>query len=166
MKHFFLLLSHLIFFTHFSYAQQDSLLIIAKEVISSAQNCALITIDSTGTANVRTMDPFAPQDDFTIWLGTNAHSSKVDEINANPNVTLYYFDKEHGGYVTIKGQAKIVTDADKKEEFWKEKWKNFYKNKETDYALIQFVPTQLKVISEKHKIFGDKKTWAAPIIKF
>lgn len=139
---------------------------IAREIVISSKNCALITVDSLGVANARAMDPFLPEEDFTIWMATNPNSKKVKEIKANSKVTLYYFDKNNLGYVTLQGQAVLVNDQETKEKFWKEEWKNFYKNRKTNYLLIKFTPTKLNIISEKHNILGDSITWKSPEINF
>ena len=135
---------------------------IAKELMVHAESAALITVDSLGVSHVRAMDPFLPEDNFTVWMGTNPKSLKVSQIQKNKLVSLYYFDKESAGYITLQGVATIVNRRDKKEEYWKEEWKNFYKNTTTDYVLIKFVPNKATIISEKHQILGDSITWAVP----
>lgn len=135
---------------------------VAREIIVASKNCALITVDSLGRADARTMDPFLPEEDFTIWMATNPKSKKVQDIANNPNVTLYYFDKKNPGYVTIQGIAALVNSPQQKKRLWKEEWKNFYKDRETHYLLIKVIPKKLKVISERHKILGDSITWKAP----
>ena len=72
---------------------------VAKEIMTNAKNCALITVDSLGIAHARAMDPFLPKDNFTVWLATNPKSLKVRQIEKNPKVTLYYFDAKNVGYV-------------------------------------------------------------------
>ena len=139
---------------------------IAREIIISSKNCALITVDSLGVANARAMDPFLPEKDFTVWMATNPKSKKVNEIKANPKVTLYYFDKNNPGYVTIQGIATLVDSQKEKEKFWKEEWKNFYKDRKTNYLLIKFTPSKLNIISEKHNVLGDSITWKSPEINF
>ena len=139
---------------------------IAKELIIASKNCALITVDSLGIAHARTMDPFLPEEDFTIWMATNPKSKKVKEIQNNPKVTLYYFDKTDPGYVTIQGNATLVNTKEAKEKFWKEEWKNFYKDRNTNYLLIKVIPSKINVISEKNSILGDSITWKSPEVSF
>lgn len=139
---------------------------IAREIVVTSKNCALITVDSLGIAQARTMDPFPPEEDFIIWMATNPKSRKVKEIEHNPNVTLYYFDKDDPGYVTIYGTATLVNAQEEKQRFWKEEWKNFYKNRTTDYLLIKVVPSKLNVISEQNKILGDSITWKPAEVEF
>jgi general stress protein 26 len=139
---------------------------IAKEIMTNAKNCAFITIDSLGVAHARAMDPFLPEEDFTVWMATKPSSLKIKQLQGNNNVTLYYFDKESVSYVTLQGTASIVNSRNEKEKFWKKEWKNFYKNRTSDYALIKFIPKVGNVISEKYKIFGDSITWETPQINF
>ena len=135
---------------------------ITKEIMINARNCALITIDSTGVAHVRTMDPFLPQENFTVWMGTNPKSLKVKQIENNRQVTLYYFDKESSSYVTLQGVARIINTQNDKQKFWKKEWENFYKNRTTDYTLIKFTPNKVNIVSEKYQILGDSITWETP----
>jgi general stress protein 26 len=135
---------------------------IAKELMVHAESAALITVDSEGVTHVRAMDPFLPEDNFTVWMGTNPKSLKVSQIQKNKLVSLYYFDKESAGYIAFQGVATIVNTKDKKEQYWKKEWKNFYKNTTTDYVLIKFVPNKATIISEKHQVLGDSITWAVP----
>ena len=44
------------------------LIAVAREIMKAARYCGLITRNSDGTARVRTMDPFAPEEDMTVWL--------------------------------------------------------------------------------------------------
>src|SRR5688572_12135297 len=84
---------------------QDSsrqvLLSAAREIMIAAGQCALITRSDRGNTEVRTMDPFAPEADFTVWLATNPNSRKVKQIKKNASVILYYTDRAENGYVTI-----------------------------------------------------------------
>jgi len=139
---------------------------IAKEIMTNAKNCTFITIDSLGVAHARAMDPFLPEEDFTVWMGTKSSSLKVKQIQKNNNATLYYFDEKSVSYVTLQGIASIVNTQNEKEKYWKEEWKNFYKNRTSDYVLIKFTPKTGNVISEKYKILGDSITWKTPQIKF
>lgn len=139
---------------------------IAKEIMIDAKNCALITVDSEGVAHVRTMDPFLPEEDFTVWMGTNSKSLKVQQIKNNNKVSLYYFDAKNVSYVTLQGIAEIVDSQEIKKKYFKEEWKNFYKNRTTAYNLIKFTPKFGTIISEKYNILGDSITWKAPHLNF
>ena len=145
---------------------EQSLESIARDIIKDAKNCALITTDNLGLSYARPMDPFLPDDEFTIWMATNPKSSKVKQIAYNPRATLYYFDAKNGAYVTLQGLIELVDNPMEKEKHWKDEWTGFYKNKTTDYLLLKFKPSHGFLISEKHKILGDSITWAAPKLDF
>lgn len=145
---------------------RDSIISAAKEIISSVKYCALITIDSAGCADIRTMNPFPPEDDMTVWMATNSRSRKYNEIKKNPNVTLYYANHSKAdGYVTIKGKAVLVNDmAEKlkrKRDYWDQSfpdWKYL--------ILIKVIPERLEVINYKRKFYNSDPTWKVPSMDF
>ncbi len=124
------------------------------------------SLDENNLPMVRTMDPFPPESDFTVWFGTNAKSRKVNQIKTNPNVTLYYLDKDASGYVVIHGKAQLVDDDKEKEKHWKVEWESFYPNKSEDYLLIKVTPLRMEVLSTTRGITGDPKTWQTPVVIF
>ena len=145
---------------------RDTLIVAAKEIIKAARYCALITTSSTGEIHVRTMDPFSPEDNMVIWLGTNSSTRKVKEIKNNHNVALYYNDPKGIGYVVINGKAQIIDDPEEINKRWKEEWTRFYPNREKNYILIKVVPEKMEVINYKLGIAGDPVTWLVPSIEF
>jgi general stress protein 26 len=145
---------------------QAQLLEAAREIMAVSRYCALITVDSTGRAQARALDPFPPDENMMVWLGTNPRSRKVAEIRRNPRVTLFYIDREGQGYVTISGTARLVNDPKEKAKRWKEEWKAFYPDRAKNYLLIEVTPQKLEVISEKRKIQGDPNTWKPPVVEF
>lgn len=138
----------------------------ASEIIESSGTCALISLDKDGQPRSRAMDPFPPDDDFTIWFGTNAKSRKVEQIKNDARVTLYYLDSDGTGYVSIYGEAQLVNDKKLKEKYWKKEWEAFYPDKESDYLLIKFTPVWMEIICESRGINGDYETWAPSKVIF
>lgn len=137
---------------------QDSVILsAAREIMESTFTCVFITVDKK-MPRARTMDPFKPEEDFTVWLATNPNSRKVKEIKKNAQVTLYYQDGENG-YVSLYGKATLINDSAEKERRWKTGWSAFYPNRNEAYLLIKVVPVKLEVISYKRGINGDAKTW-------
>jgi general stress protein 26 len=144
---------------------RDELIATAREIMTTARYCALITLDSKGRAHARTMDPFPPDESMLIWFGTNPKSRKVAEIRRNHRVTLYYFDREGAAYVTISGIARVVNDPQEKARRWKDEWKAFYPDRERGYLLIAVTPQELEVVSEKKGIVGDAVRWTPPTVR-
>lgn len=138
----------------------------AKEIMSEAGTCALITLDDNNLPSVRVMDPFLPENDLTVWFGTNPKSRKVNQIKNNPNVTLYYLEKNESGYVVIHGKAELIDEEQEKEKRWKPEWEAFYPNKAEGYLLIKVIPNSMEIISYAHGILGDPVTWETPVVIF
>ncbi|MBL7861287.1 MAG: pyridoxamine 5'-phosphate oxidase family protein [Cyclobacteriaceae bacterium] len=137
----------------------------ARELIKRVGKCALITLDESGQPQVRTMDPFEPEPDFTIWLATNPQSRKVTQIENNPAVTLYYADGDNG-YVSLYGSAKLINDQTEKDIRWKQGWEQFYPNRKEGYLLIKVKPSRMEIIDYKSGIQGDSITWQPEVILF
>ncbi len=142
------------------------LIIAAREIMTAAGTCALITLDEKGRPRVRAMDPFMPESDFTVWFGTNSKSRKVNQIKKDPRATIYYLDSDASGYVMIHGLAQLVDDPTEKERRWKDEWEAFYPNKKEDYLLIKVTPIWIEVSSAPRGIIGDTITWQPPTFYF
>lgn len=142
------------------------LIAAARAIMTVARYCALITLDSSGRPQARTLDPFPADENMVVWLATNPRSRKVAEIRRNPRVTLYYFDREGQAYVTISGIARLVNDPKEKAKRWKDEWKDFYPDRAKDYLLIVVKPEKLEVVSVQKGIVGDPNTWKPPSVNF
>jgi len=140
----------------------------ARELMTKARYCALVTLGDDGHLQARVVDAFAPDADMTVWIGTNPVTRKVREITKDPRVTLYYFDQAGPGYVTLLGNAQVVDDAAQKSAHWKEDWAGFYsdKNRGSDYVLIRVRPSRLEIVSYSHKLLNDPKTWRPITVDF
>jgi general stress protein 26 len=145
---------------------RDTLITTARTMMETSRYCALITLDTTGHPDVRTMDPFSPDDNMVVWLGTNLNSRKVKQITNDSRVTLYYQAKNEVGYALIKGLAYIIDDSVKKQTYWKKEWSRFYSESKSNYILIKVIPDKLEIIDYQHGIFGDSKTLAVPFVEF
>lgn len=146
--------------------QSDSLVVAARVIMASARYCTLVTLDKTGRPQVRTMDPFAPDDEMVVWFGTNRRSRKVEQILSDPRVALHYLAPSGAGYVSISGRARIVDDPSETARYWKDEWESFYTNKEADYVLIAVKPESLEIVDYSRGIVGDSETWKAPSVQF
>ncbi len=145
---------------------REELIAAAREIMSAARYCALITLDSSGQPQARTLDPFPPDENLVVWLGTNPRSRKVAAIRRNPRVTLYYFDREAQAYVTIHGIARLINDPKAKMKWWKDEWLAFYHDRAKDYLLIRVTPEKLEVVNVSKAILGDPLGWKPPSVTF
>ena len=141
-------------------------MVAAKEIINATHYCALITIDSTGQPQVRTMNPFPVNDELITWFATSRTSRKVAELKKNPKVCVYYADHVNAkGYVSITGTAEVIDDKalliKMKREYW-----NGIPNWQDIFVLIKVVPKSMDVINYKHGLNNNPQTFKAPSISF
>jgi general stress protein 26 len=144
--------------------KRDTILIAAHEIIKETTYCGLVTIDSTGQPQVRTMNPFPANDELIIWFATSRTSRKVREIKNNPKVCVYYANHMSAkGYVNITGTAEVIDDKEllikMKRDYWESipNWQNIF-------ILIKIVPKTIEVINYKHGLNNDPNTFRAPSV--
>lgn len=145
---------------------RDSVLAAARAIMEAARFCALVTLDAEGAPRVRTMDPFPPRDDMTVWLGTDRDSRKVAEIEGDGRVALYYAAPDESGYVSVLGRARLVDDEAEKAARWKPEWEAFYPDRASDYLLIEVVPERIEVVDYARGLVGAPGTWEPPSATF
>lgn len=145
---------------------RSELIAAAREIIASQQYCALVTQDEEGRAQVRTVNPFSPEEDMAVWIATGTQTRKVQQIRHNPQVTLYYADhSKAAGFVTIRGNASLVDDRaemiKRKRGYWNSVFPEF-----KNLILIKVVPEHLEVLNYSRGVNGDPATWHAPSVEF
>ena len=145
---------------------RDSLLKVSRAIVDSARCRVLITVDEYGKPHAREMDPFAPEDDMVIWLGTNPQTRKVKQIQNNPNVSVFYYDPKTFSYVSIEGKALLVNDSDQKLKHWKDYWKVYYPDREKDFILIKVIPDRLEVVSFQYNLFWKTVSYMPHSVDF
>ena len=148
--------------------EAQAVLTAAREIVQKVKLCGLVTVDGAGQPQVRAMDPFPPDENWTVVLATNRMTRKVEQIRNHPQVALYYFDPDSSGYVTLVGRARLVDDQQTRESHWKDEWKDVYEDeyRGNDYLLIEVTPLRVEVMSIAHQIAVDPKGWKPAIVEF
>jgi len=145
---------------------RDTILVAAREIMDQTAYCGLVTIDSTGQPQTRTMNPFPANNDFITWFATSRTSRKVREIRNNPKVSVYYANHLSAkGYVNISGRAEVIDDKELLKKMKRDYWEGI-PNWQDIFVLIKIVPETIEVINYKHGLNNDPKTFRAPSIKF
>lgn len=146
---------------------ETALLGAAREVMEAAGFCTLITLDGTGHLQARIMDPFPAEADFTVWMATNSGTRKVAQLTSDGRATLFFFDPEGLGYVTLLGTARIIRDPVEEARRWKDEWADFYEDghRGPDFVLIRFEPDRLEVMSIEHEVASDPKGWKPAVVQ-
>lgn len=145
--------------------ERARLVAAAREIMGAQTYCALVTLDETGRPQVRTMNPFPPEDDMTVWFATNTRSRKVREMRRDPRVTLYYADHAKAtGYVALSGRAVLTEDMQeilkRKRAYWDQAFPGL-----KNLVLVKVVPERLDVLNYKAGTQADSETWRTPSIE-
>lgn len=145
---------------------RSELIAAAREIMTSQQYCALITQDEGGRSQVRTMNPFPPEEDMTVWIATSTLTRKVQQMRRDARVTLYYANHAQAtGYVAITGRAVLVDDRaemiKRKRAYWDSAFPGF-----KNLVLIKVIPEHLDVLDYARGAQGDPLTWHAPGVEF
>lgn len=127
---------------------------VAQATIKVAEFCFLITVNESGRAEARLMQPFEPGPDLTIWFGTSPNSRKAKEIERDNRVTLGYVHSQAGAYVSLMGTASIEKDIAKKQHYWRDDFAAFWPAGPLSeaYALLKFVPTRIELMHIGQKV--------------
>lgn len=146
-------------------ADRVKLLSAAREIMQAQTYCALITTDEAGHPQVRTMNPFVPEEDMTVWFATNTRSRKVRELQKNPGVTLYYANHAQAtGYVALRGKAVLVEDMQevlkRKRAYWDTAFPGL-----KNIVLIKVVPGRIEVLNYKAGLVNDPVSWQTPSLE-
>jgi general stress protein 26 len=145
--------------------QRESVLAAAREIMSLQKYCALITVDAAGQPHARTMNPFPPEADMSVWMATNSRCRKVREIQDCARVTLYYADHDHAsGYVVLTGRAVLVDDVSEKLKRKRDYWEGAFPDWKY-LLLIKVIPEKLEVLNYARSMLNDEITWQTPAIE-
>lgn len=149
-------------------ASRSRVIAAAKDVMQAARFATFVTIGEDGHPQARIVDPFAPDSDLTVWIATNPLTRKVSEIRRDARVTLLYFNTAAQEFVTLQGTANLVSDSVEKAKRWKPEWAALFKDgpRGEGYLLVRIRPTQLEVVSSRHGMMNDPRTWRPVIIRF
>ena len=143
------------------------LLGVARRIMEAAHFATLVTVDETGRPRPRVMDPFPPDSQMVVWLGTNPRTRKVAQIRNDDRVALLYFDPVGSAYVTLLGRARLVDDPGEKRRRFKPEWAALYPDRDRDYLLIAVAPERVELISVRDGVGAvDSLTWRPPAVEF
>ena len=76
-----------------------------------------------------------------FWFCSNTSSKRVNQINANPNVCLYFYDEKTFEGLMLLGKAEVTYDEEMRKKFWHDNMKKYYPlgQSDPDFALIKFI---------------------------
>lgn len=87
-----------------------------RELIEGVRTVMLTSVDLDGGLVSRPMATQEVEFDGDLWFFSEADAPKVANVEADPNVNVAFV--ADSAWVSLKGQASVVRDVEKKEELW------------------------------------------------
>lgn len=141
----------------------------AKELIDKAQTCFFCTGTVIGSVGARPMSVQEVDDAGNLWFLSADDSHKNQELERDPNVTLYFQSSAHSDFLTLRGTASISRDKQKIKQLWEPVIKTWFTEGVDDprITVIRFVPREGYYWTTKHgkAIAGAKMLIGAAIGK-
>ncbi|MGB5951341.1 MAG: pyridoxamine 5'-phosphate oxidase family protein [Ornithinimicrobium sp.] len=106
-----------------------------RELIGDVRIAMLTSVDHTGGLVSRPMAVQEAEFDGDLWFFSEADSPKVANVTADPSVNVALVGDS--SWVSLKGEASVVRDVDKKTELWNsfvESW--FTEGPESDAIVL------------------------------
>lgn len=130
------------------------------KLMEAAEAAYLSTIDGNGFPQVRAMlnlrnkEQFGGltklfddhREDFVIYLTTNTSSPKMDQIRANPKVSIYFCSPTEFHGFMLCGSIEIVKDQPLKKQIWRDGWEMYYPSgvDDPEYTILCLRPAFAK----------------------
>ena len=138
------------------------------ELMESSKAAYLTTIDSEGypitraVFNLRNKEQFpelseffSEQDNkFVIYISTNTSSSKIDHIQKNPKISVYFCEPEDFKGIMFGGEAETIDDIEIKQKLWLDWWTKYYTKglEDPDYTLLKLIPKTARFYYKLNKV--------------
>lgn len=132
----------------------QQLLDMVRRMMESSEFCFLITNGETGWPTARRMQPFGPEEDFTLWFGASPESRKVADIRRDDRVTVGYADDQEGAYVALLGTAEVRPDDALRRRYWRDSFADFWPDGPDggDYVLIKVLPSRIELMNIARRV--------------
>lgn len=106
------------------------------ELIKDVRIAMFTTVSAEGRLVSRPLGTQEVEFDGDLWFATGRDSGKIEEIRANPQVSVAYADPGKNTFVSVSGTASIVTDRAKIDELWSPAMKIFFPDGKDDPNLV------------------------------
>lgn len=76
-----------------------------------------------------------------FYFTTNTSSERVSQYQTNENASIYFCDQRFFRGVLLKGKMEVLTDAETKNEIWRDGDETYYAKgvEDPDYCVLKFV---------------------------
>ena len=131
------------------------LLKVVKGLMKDSEMIYLSTIGMDGSPQIRAMlnlrnEEMFPRligiwdtaEPFSILLITDTSSTKVEEVERDKRVSVYFCAPDRRQGMMLACEAEIIHDLDYKKRIWQEDWERYYPQGPTDpeFTLLRLRP--------------------------
>jgi general stress protein 26 len=114
-----------------------------KDKIKNIRTAMLTTYTNANGYRSRPMGTADIDNSGNIWFFTNEYSPQNKEVFMDNTVSVTYSNPDNDAYVSVRGEAELISDRQKMKEFWNPFAKAFFPNGINDpkLTLIRIKPT-------------------------
>ena len=131
-----------------------------RELADDAGICFFTTNLSSLPLNARPMSTADIDDEGNIWFFSRNDSDKNEDIEKDNRVQLFYCNKGSVEYLSVFGEAEILTDAAKINELWSPIMKDWFTEGKNDPSI-----TLIKVNTKDAYYWDTKSNKLVSLIK-
>ncbi len=116
-----------------------------KKLVKSADICLFTTALTKLPLATRPMSTQQIDDDGNIWFFSSKESHKNDEIDQDNRVQLFFANKGNFEFLSVYGEASVITDKEKARELWTPELKTWFNDGVDDpnLTLVQIKPSDV-----------------------
>ena len=96
------------------------------DLIQDIEMAMFTTRRTDGRLVSRPMSTQKPEKDADLWFVTDVDAHKVDEIEADPQINVAYYNSGTREWVSVSGRVRISRDRTRIRELYKPDWKIWF----------------------------------------
>lgn len=116
-----------------------------REISQQCPICFFATsVRTPGSSGARPMTVQKVDEHGNLWFISGIDTHKDQELNINPEVSLYFQSSERAEYLELHGRATVSQDRQKIEELWQPQFDAWFDagKKDPRVSVIQVVPEE------------------------
>ena len=126
--------------------------------------CMFVTRDGDGQ-RVRPVYARGRRDEGAIYVLSDSKGCKLDQIEANPYVSLAFSDERANDYVVINGMAEARHDPEKARDVWRFSDETFFKSPDNpDLRVITVRPVSAELWDGSNLLISGAKLLAERLL--
>jgi general stress protein 26 len=102
------------------------------DLIHDIEMAMFTTRRADGRLVSRPMSTQKPEPDADLWFVTDADAHKVDELEADPQVNVAYYNSGTREWVSVSGRARVSHDRARIRELYRPDWKIWFNDEGGD----------------------------------